>query len=428
MKIKKMDVFLLILSITIIILSINYNLLSKTFLGIYLLFLNIFTLVKVRNDKGIFVIIFALLYFNFSYIISRYIGTPSSTVSDLFTNIKLSNTMIISIDSQILFFAILNFMIGDKIKKPASMLNKKISFPYRKILVFLLELLLILILLYHLINNITESTTLLEYSIILFVFALYLTKDSKSEKLVVELILIIFSLYSLKNGDRIAILQFILADFLVNYVNKFSIKQIVTVLLIGIFLFTFFGIYGDLLDANSDMNNLSIKNTYDTLLDRRFAIDTSVAAYHAGLTIIESSTRYYSFVERIKNGFSYFTVYTILGKNLSGYVPLNVDVLKYYGNVGGGYLTSYFYFWLGWGGISLIAIYIGKLIIIFNNNGEKNIYVNLLSVFVLSTFPRWYLYAPDLLFRGVFLFSIVYFIISFVFFKNVSVMQMNNKK
>lgn len=417
MKQRFFDSLLIIISIIIVYVSLKHGTISHTFLGIYLLSLNIYITFKCRKNKGLFLLSMGISYFNYSFIIARYIGTPSEMLADLYAAIQYESTMTISICIMILFFSIINLLMNNRKIIADGEAHSVVSFPTRKILVCFLDVLLVLILSYHLYNKITEPTTLLEYSLIIFIFALYFSKDHRVERIITEIILFSFVFYSIRNGDRIAVLQILIADFIINYIHKFDVKQIAFALFGGIFLFTIFGIYGDYLDAGADIENANIKHTFEVLKQRRFAIDTSVAAYQSGLSIEESS-RYFTEEFRFNNFITYFTKYTFLGGD-SGYTNVGVFVKPYCYNNGGGFLPMYFYFWIGWYGVILISIIVSwylNFLISKENNSKNLLYRNTLKIFLISTFPRWYLYAPDLLFRGVLIFSIVYFMIR-IFFK-----------
>lgn len=414
---KKIDLMLIFLTICIFLFAIIFKIYDTSFLGLYLLTVNIYLCIKFSKDKKLFFLFIIIFYFNFSIVISRYIGTPSSVMKDVYTQLVNENSMIIGIILQILFLVIINTIISYKSK---SVKNEKVidinidNFKYRKILVCILQICLVLILFYHIFLKVTVATTLLEYSIILFIFALYFSKNDKKNRIITETILILFAIYSFKNGDRIALLQIILADFIINYIDKIKVRQILLLMIIGIFAFTLLGLYGDFLIYGQDFKNLTLEYTLNEIKERRFALDTSVSAYFTGVSMIDVMNEY-KVQERIADGIEYFTKYTFLGSK-SGYTHIEYKIKEYQENYGGGLLTCRFYYWYNWVGVILISSYIGILIrnVIMNPN---SLYKSLLSVFLISTVPRWYLYDPSLLFRGVILFSIFYYIISEIFIK-----------
>lgn len=416
---KVMDLLLLFFTICIFVSCIMLKIYDSSFLGVYLLFISIYLCIKCSKNKKIFFIFITLFYFNFSVVISRYIGEPSNLMNGVYDQLENESSMIIGIMLQIVFLVIINMMIGTRINTPQeeNLLDSStnsLNFRYRKILIFLLQAGLVLILGYHIFFNITVATTLLEYSIFLFIFALYFSKNDKKNRIITEIILLLFTIYSLKNGDRIGILQLILADFIINYIDKIKTKQILIIMIIGILAFTLFGLYGDFLIYKQDFKNLTLEYTIDQIKDRRFALDTSVSAYFTGVSMIDLSENYEK-KEKIKDGMEYFTKYTLMGSK-SGYVHVEYKIKSYQTNYGGGFLTCRFYYWFNWIGVMLISFYVGILIkrVIMKPN---NLYKSLLSIFLISTIPRWYLYDPSLLFRGIILYSIFYYIISKIFIK-----------
>ncbi len=400
-----LNIIILFLSVLVVFLSLSTNIISRTFLGVYLLIINLIVVNKSKYDNGLFFTMISILYFNFSFIITKYIGTPSTLLNAIYLGIKEEKTMIIAIDLLILMFSVINYFFP-KIVKSNDFSNEVVEYNSNNNIIIIGFLMLLGIYLYHVLNNITRTTTLLEYSIILFIIELYMTKKRKKWKIATEILMIVFAVSALYYGDRIAVLQIILADVLINYIDKFKKKTILLITILGLFMFTLFGIYGDYLDKGIRLQYISVGETITALSDRRFAIDTSVAAYHAGLSIVESS-QYYTINYRLGNAAKYLFVYTPLGSKYSKYTSLNREVRKYRGNIGGGYITSYFYFWFSWMGPIIIGLYFSFLL---NRLKNKNQYEYLLKIFILSTMPRWYMYSPDLLFRGVIIFSIVYFL------------------
>lgn len=399
----------LIFIIGLIILDFNF----KTILGVFLLMYNLGLMYKFRKNKKMFFLFLALFYFNYSYCITKYIGTESNLLSAVYEQLQNESSYIICIVQQIIFLVILDILISKKNNSLNVYENKITNFKYRKVLIYLLDVFLIFTLLYHIINKITVNTAWFEYSIYIFIFALYFTKQDKHLKIFTELILVAFSIYSLKNGDRIAVLQFLIVDFLINYINKFSIKKILLTMISGILIFTFLGLYGDILDFSKDFEKLNVEYTINKIKERRFALDTSVSAYFSGLSIIDLRNIFEP-KERIMNGIEYFTRYTFLGTKTE-YKDPSVIVRDYQINYGGAFLTTYFYYWFGMIGVVLISCYVGYLL--NKTIKSKTLYGYLLNIFIIATVPRWYMYVPTLLFRGVLFFSIIYFVIFAIFLR-----------
>lgn len=416
---KKFDKIIFIIIIICCSFFVIFQKYNKTLLGILLLCINTYMIIKYRKHKLLFLAMLIMCYFNYSFIITRYIGTPSSLLDNLYNQLVNSNTLYISIIMQIFFLCIINLIIGEPEPKENVKYISTKKFKYRKILILALQIMLVLILMYHLLKGITCNTPLFEYSIFLFIFAFYYSKDDKKNKIITEIILFFFTIYSLKNGDRIAVLQFLLVDFIINYLYKFKAKNIVISLVIGIFIFTFAGLYGDFLDYGYDFKNLTVKFVMEKFNERRMALDTSVSAYFSGISMVDVSNKF-SKEYRINNAKEYFTKYTLFGAKVD-YKTVDLEIRKFQVNYGGGLPTCYFYFWLGWLGVIVISIYVGILLRTVNKSVKLNSkdYTKMLSIFIVSTIPRWYLYVPTLLFRGVAIFSIIYAIIYFLFLKDI---------
>lgn len=421
MNIKKKEMIDRIVTIGILIVCLVFVIFkqyNKTFLGILLMGINTYLLIKYRKHKLLFFAILMIWYFNYSFVITRYIGTNSALLDNLYRQLINSDTLYISIIMQIIFLSIINLIVGE-IGDTNKQENIATDFKYRKVFVFALQLTLVIILIYHLINAITYNTTLFEYSILLFILAFYYSKGDKKNKIITEIILVIFSLYSLLVGERIAVLQFLIVDFIINYLEKFKIKYIILCMVLGIFIFTLAGLYGDFLDYGQDLKDLTLKFIVEKFEERRLALDTSVSAYFSGISMIDVSNKY-SNKFRLNNALEYFTKYTILGAN-ANYQTLDLLVREYQVNYGGGLPTCYFYFWFGWIGVIIISIYVGILFRVVKNatDTKANTYTKMLAIFIVATVPRWYLYVPTMLFRGIIIFSIVYAIIHFITMKLV---------
>ena len=423
---KMIDTSITFITIVICLISlILENSYSRTILGITLILFNLYMVYKFRKNKLMFFSMLTIFYFNYSFVITRYIGKPSNLLDNLYNQLYHSNTLNISIIIQIFFLTIINLVVGDCNIVQERKNIKFNSEKNRKILILMLQIMLLLILVYHLINKISYNTTLLEYSIILFIFIFYYTKNDKKNKIITEILLLIFSIYSIKNGDRIAVLQFMLSDFVINYLNKFKIRNIIICMILGIFMFTFAGLYGDFLDYGYDFENLTISYVIEQIKERRLALDTSVSAYFSGISMIDVAENYTNSF-RINNAIEYFTKYTILG-NRANYKEIDLVIRDYQVNYGGGLPTCYFYFWAGWIGVIAISLYVGFLFKIINKRKNSE-YTELLSLFIVSTIPRWYLYIPTLLFRGILIFSIFYVVIYLFFLKNNMKVDEKNEK
>ena len=412
---KILDKIINISVLIICVLAIVFKIANNTCLGIILLFINTYMLIKYRNNKLLFLALLMVLYFNYSFCIIKYIGTPANLLDNIYNQLyNYNSTMHIGIVSQILLLVVINIILDVKIDininkdrfKIFNNINTEII-DKKKIVIFL-QIILLIILFYHVAMKIDYNTAIFEYSIFLFVFAFYFAKDNKKSIRITELILIFFSIYSILCGERIAVLQFLIVDFIMNYMEKMQLKIIITLILAGIIFFTIAGLYGDFLDYNFNFEDFTIEYILNVFKERRFALDTSVSAYFSGLSMIDLKGKYGG-QERIVDMIIYLTKYTALGSK-ANYITPEIRVQEYQVNYGGGFLTSYFYFWAEWIGVILISSYIGFL---FRNINKKvkSDYLEMLSVLIVAMLPRWFLYVPTFLFRGIILYTIIYILL-----------------
>lgn len=395
----------LIYSLICLFFNIQLNIIS----AILLLGLVIYSVIKSRKNVLLFFSFLVIGYFIFSVLISRFffIGGP---LQGEFFQLRYNNTNSIGINCILLFYSIILLLIR-KFKKVEIDKNFFKYDKYNK-KTLIVSLGIIFLVTFIFLNNVffkffSNSEQIYEYCLILFIFGYYYTGNNKKLWWILSIILALFSGYTILQGVRVSILQMLIIFFLMNMIHKYNYKKIAIFTIIGIILFTIFGIYGDHLDWGTDF---SFNYIYEQILDRKFALDTSVSSYFTGLTFIEY-TNIMTFGERFSNLLDYFK-YTFIGGG-ANYKNLQSITINSYIHYYGGYITSYFYYWLGTAGVILIATYIGKLFKMINNLTLKSKHFYKLStVYIISTIPRWFLYFPTPLFRGFIIFLIIHIAIN----------------
>ena len=221
--------------------------------------------------------------------------------------------------------------------------------------------------------------------------------------------MIISTVVNMYQGARVISLQPMIAYFFVFYDDLINYKKLIISFIIVILIFTFFGLYGDMLDSGISLKQLTFSYLIDNLLARKFTLDTSIAAYWSGLTFIEC-TNFIPLHDRITNFLQFLTSYLLFGAK-SGYKDVYNISREYYLHYNGGFISSYFYYWLSWPGVILVSIYVGKILKLFLYK-DDNEFKKIFKIYVVATIPRWYLYYPTALFRGTFIFIILYILFS----------------
>lgn len=407
-KFNKNDILLIIIfiyALICLIFNVQLNLIN----AILVLLLIVYSLVKSRKNVLLFFPFLVIGYFIFSVLLSRYffVGGP---LNGEFHQLIYDNTPAIGINCILLFYSIIMLFI----RKFKNVEIKNNFFRYNRSdkKTFIVSLAIIGVVTFALLNNVffhlfSNSEQIYEYCLILFIFGFYYIGNNKILWYILSTILVIFASYTLLQGGRVPILQMLIVFFLMNMIHKYDYKKISILTVVGIILFTIFGIYGDHLDWGTEF---SISYIFEQLIERKFSLDTTVSSYFTGLTFVDY-TNIVSIGERLSNFLGYIK-YTFLG-SLANYKELPLITINSYIHYYGGFITSYFYYWLGPIGIVLISTYIGKIFKMINNlTFKSNDFFKLLAVYIISTIPRWFLYFPTPLFRGLIIFIIIYIVIN----------------
>lgn len=407
-KINKFNiiyVLILVYALICLIFDIRLNLIS----AIIATLLIILSLMKSRKNVLLFFSFLIIGYFVYSVVLCRYIF-PGGPLYGVFYQLEFNSTNSIGLNCILIFYCILMFLTNNL--KPIQLEKNFFKCAKENKKTYVVSIIIIFLVAFAFLNNavlrvFSNSSQIYEYCLILFIFGFYYVGNNKKLRIILTLILLLFSGYTLLEGGRVPILQMLIIYFLMNMIYKFNCKEIILFTIAGIILFTVFGIYGDSLLWGTEF---SLKYVITQMIERRFALDTSLSSYFTGLTFIDY-TNFVTVGERISNFWGYIK-YTFLG-NMTKYQFLTDITIKKYVHYHGGYITSYFYYWLGIPGVILISLYVGKLFnMIKNIKYDNDTFKKLFSIYIISTIPRWFLYFPTPLFRGVIIFMIVYLIIN----------------
>lgn len=376
--------------------------LTNKFLALLTLLFSLFFLYKSKDNIPVFIIAFFIFYCNYSIVVGEYLsggelGAPLYEVK----TIEIYN---LNIKVLLLFISIISLFYKKK-KVDLSTFYLK---PNNNILLFIIIYIILIFVLIFGINRSELSsysiriTPLYEYSTLLFLFLYYTSGKSTLRKLMIFFLLSLFIFQDFYYGGRITSIQLILLFVLTFLSKKLSINLIMFTGIAGIFANSLIGAYRVNYSIDMDIISLSIKNITSNLL----IFDTPLYAFYSSATHIAAS-QLVNINERINTLLS-FILSIFIGSNnelsdVTRYVTNN-----YYMNWGGGVFPSHFFFWLSWGGVILGAI----LVLFFINKVgySKTIFQQFISIVVIITVPRWYLYTPLSIFRPIFLLSIVFLI------------------
>ena len=433
MKIKRKGVvekLLIIASICLVMILWTSKLYFSNLIAIMVMIINIYSLIKARKNVFIFFLFLAFTYFDYSVIFSKYLFRIEN-FNWIFQYIKYDDTLFIGISLVYIFHALILLLVNSRLYESKedifdiSESEKLQNYGKIKMVIIILSIMVCIVLFdYLFFHKVFVKETIYEYLLIPIVIIVYYSRNDKIFNKLALIIILISAAINIYKGERIASLSPLIAYFFINYYKRINFKKIIYIVFIGVIAYTFFGLYGDILSHNGDTTKLRLVDLKEKVIDDKLTLDTAYSAYWTGLTYVEMSKRVDT-KTRFNNFVKYMTAYTFIGEK-SKYIQLSLLTRKYYLHWYGGYITSYFYFWLGLLGIPLISVYITVLLNRFANIvRNSNNYIKILFVYFISTVPRWYLYFPTSLIRGIILYTIIYYIIYIFISKETK--KINNK-
>lgn len=399
---------------------------NTTFVCIALTVIELYTIIKYRKKPMLFFLFICMFYFDYSVIISKYLMNTPTLVS-AYAQIRYEDTLYIGIASIFFFHAIILLFLKSENKCESASNNNLFSKDVKSetnylVLIILTSLIAIVLFDYLFFDFLSLSRTIYEYLLVLFVLAFYYSKDNKVFRRILFVLMMISTAMNMIRGGRVVSLQPMIAYFFMNYLDTITSKKILIIIVCGVIIFTISGLYGDYMDYGYNLKDLDFTTIINTFLDRKMTLDTSISAYWTGLTFVEVSNSIPT-IEKVKNFVEYITSYTVAGTS-TNYLQLYDLSRQYYVHYNGGYITSYFYYWLNWVGVLGISIFIGNKIRQVNEaNSNMSEFKKIYIVYFISSMPRWYLYYPTPLIRGTLILYIVYMFLKLITQKSKKKME-----
>lgn len=372
--------------------------------AILVLILSINLLLKVRKNAQLVILVSFILYSNYSIVISRYLFAFKS---NLYTQINDYQIYSTGVNILFLFMILINFFL----------LNKKINSTREFVsycnqngyIVLLIEIILIFILIFAFgrpdsIGDRGEPSALYEYSIIFFIIGFCYCGKNKKMKFSLLFIMILFIGQNMIYGGRITALQLLMVMYFFLIYKKIPNKIIIPIVFIIFIIMMAIGNFrGEILYSSN-----IIMETINSIKENKLTLDTAYSAYFTSMTFIYIKP-FFDLSNRLILFFRFF-LSMILGSGIPGSNLATVSreyVVHYYGGI----LPYFFYFWFGWIGILIPTFLLNLYFKMFNKENISK-FSKFLSLYIVATVPRWYLYAPTQLIRGVLLFSLVYIVMN----------------
>ncbi|MBO5805175.1 MAG: hypothetical protein J6R25_08960 [Bacteroidales bacterium] len=226
----------------------------------------------------------------------------------------------------------------------------------------------------------SQRSSLYGYAIIPISLA-FIYSDTKRKDLFLYCLVAFYCVKNLLFGGRIETLQLCLCVFLMRFQYKWSLKKVIFILISGYMVLTIWGLFRQISSGSfSDITFTPDGNAgevYYSSMRVLYMIQTGV---------IDWSDRIFSFV--------LFLISMIVPY---GFLPPIANLSSYnttlYPCGGGGLAPVFFFAFLGFFGILLLANVVGKSIN-FMNKENISAYKYYYCVLLIATVPRWYAYYP----------------------------------
>lgn len=406
MKYLIINIFLT-MPITIITLFLSNSSKNLVILGMLILLISIYYIVYFKNCGYITILVSIVALINilisFSVCFNPYLKAVNWQVALIETphNIIMAKT--------ILLFSTLFFMgLGNKLAYNNEFNYDNIS-DKKSLLVLVLGF---LFLFYALIfgydrvemssieGYLSNGNPIYEYAIVVFTFLWIIWGENKKVKLVLIIYSVIYCLQALKYGDRSACIPMLISIYLL-IIKKAPKVTYIIILSLGVIIFS---------NTVDIIRNQGVNNDILTqVASRGLNVNTVSYSFYAGTQIVR-----YSDMNQDNEHFIKYVKSIIWGKSsqlrLSTIARENGLI-----NKGGGFYSSYLYYWGGYPFVIIIGFLTGWLIKkIINFKNKLNVF---LSILIVVYAIRWYVYYPIALWRSALFIPVLLYVLYVVYLK-----------
>lgn len=385
-----------------VMLTVNNK--NVAYIAILILLINLYTAWCSRNNNAIFLVNIMICYFNYSIIVANYF----SEIDSYFLSWNQEEVSIIGLKLLLIFSLILMWALPEKINKISTyeFINEG-NENYIITYVLIIILILIYFLGYYAPTIVGERgsySTLYEYSLIIFLFAYYYSGNKKITKSILGIILLAYCFQNLIYGGRITALQLLILFVLIIVLKKVNLKKMCLICIPLYLVLNIIGVYrGDYTSFSFD----NIVLIFEELNYNKFTLDTAYSAYFTSLTFLKIED-VFTFSEKISLLLKYI-LSIFLGSNLVSDSNLAVISHQYYTHYYGGIYIFFMKFYTGVLYIPIIFTQFKILFKTFNRYSEKKDLGKIITLYLVSSVPRWYLYSPSNLFRGTLIVIVLYY-------------------
>ena len=401
MKVKKkyvVYIFLFIL-LTFLFVIIPHTALLNQFLAIETILFSIVWIYKCWNNMYLLIVSTFIAYSNYSIAVGIYLD-ESSRPKYLYPQIQ--NVDIYSVGIFLMFLTMLSLAIlSPKCKKNTINIAKEfVKLKNKNDVVFFALMILfigIVVLGYSRASNSRgSSTAIYEYASILIILMFYFSGGKKIQKNICAVCCLVYALTSLLNGTRIEALICVIIFVLCYFENEINPVVLLMAMLLGLIAFSIVGT----LRGNWALLKGNVGELAGILAKNKFVFDTCTHAYFPMLCMIDIY-RKYSFLEAMHYLIT-FVLTIFLGQSRVNDGNLIQVVSNYFYHNFGGVSQGFFFVWFSYVGALIYAVVILAYTRFISDRKVTLTPVKCSAIiYIVASVPRWYLYGPWSLFRGV---------------------------
>lgn len=254
-----------------------------------------------------------------------------------------------------------------------------------------------------------EISSFYEYSVILYLLALYYSGNNKGLLIYLSIIGAFRVIEDFSIGSRIVAVEFASAYLLMTLSFRFTKSKIFALLIV---LFVAVLTVGELRGQAFSFD--AVFRGVNDLISSGFAWEGAYSAYHTSLTFVAYSDTI-NWNERL-NAFYSFCLSIFFGGSVPGSILAN-ETRSIFWSMGGGYYPFHFYYYFGYFGVVLFSLFLGLILrkVALWSIGSRYEFFSdfkfLLIIWIAVSSFRWFQYLPMILFRGALILFAIYGIV-----------------
>lgn len=407
-KIKTLSISSYVYSVTLLfaIYAVGVSIFGMlNFAPFFLLSLSSLILYQLRIFPALFLLGLINAYFNYSIVVGEYLGLPWLGVGNVYEKSSPLYERMIGI-LVIYNLGFYNIIFGQGQKTNLQPYDRN----SQPVIVLACAFLLILVLIFGVdrsgnIGYSVKITPAFEYSSLLVLIGIYFSASDRRLKYLIYVLAAFFVFEDLRFGGRVTSLRILLTIYLMHSNNFVSNKKTVTFFVVGVLLMTLIG-------STRGFVSTDIASIFLTFFSNFFVFDTVVFSYYA-------SVMHLKLYENVDVFFISQSLASVLNQTLFfGIIP-DGDYFQLTGksaergfvSLGGGVAPSFFYFWLGYGGVFVSGLAIG---LIYRKLMQSKSIGSIYFVAAVAAFPRWFLYGPWILPKTLYLIFLFFILLNVI--------------